>query len=211
MQIKIALCAGLLAVGLAASAQAQPIAPYYPGTAYPGANYPGAMYPGAGPALPPYEIVTIVRSTGLEPLSRPLRQGPTYVLRAIDPAGQEMRVIANARTGRLLQVVPVPGARYVGPMTPPPYGRPIGRMVPDGNGPSSRIAGLPPGAQDAPVAAPPLPRAVQAGPPLPRPRPKVAAAEQPPPAAETKETTGAITRPPTPPAPPPPAADEQAE
>jgi hypothetical protein len=180
VQKTIALCAGLVAVGLAASAQAQAIAPYYPGTAY-----PGAMYPGAGPALPPYEIVTIVRSTGLEPLSRPLRQGPAYVLRAMDPAGQEMRVIADARSGRLLKVVPVAGARYVGPMTPPPYG----------------------------VAPPPPAVAQQAAPPLPRPRPKVAAAEQLP-AAETKETTGAITPPPNPPtptAPPTPAADDQAE
>ena len=201
MQKTIALCAGLLAVGLTASAQAQPIAPYYPGTVY-----PGAVYPGAGPALPAYEIITIVRSTGLEPLSRPLRQGPTYVLRALDPAGQEMRVIADARSGRLVKIVPVAG-HYVGPMTPPPYGAPVGR-VPDGNGPSSRLAGLP----DAPAAAPPPPPA-QAGPPLPRPRPKLAAST---PQPEPKETTGAIT-PPTPPAPTPPpaplapAADDQAE
>ena len=60
MQKTFALCAALVAVGLAASAQAQPITPYYPGGAY--------MYPGAGPALPPYEIITIVRSTGLLPL-----------------------------------------------------------------------------------------------------------------------------------------------
>jgi len=206
VQKTIALCAGLVAVGLAASAQAQPIPPYYPGGAY--------IYPGAGPALPPYEIITIVRSTGLEPLSRPLRQGPTYVLRALDPAGQEMRVIADARSGRLVKIVPVAGNRYVGPMTPPPYGAAVSR-VPDGNGPNSRVAGLP----DAPVAAPPPPPA-QAGPPLPRPRPKLAASEQPPvsapataatPSAETKETTGAITPPAPPPAPPLPAGIEQAE
>jgi hypothetical protein len=228
VQKQIALCAALLGAGLfatSAQAQPQPVTPYYPGTAY-----PGAMYPGGGPALPPYEILTIVRSTGLEPLSRPLRQGPAYVLRAVDPSGQEMRVIADARTGRLVKVVPVAGARYVGPMTPPPYGQPAARTAPDGYGANSRIAGVPPGTEVAPGAAAPPP-AVQAGPPLPRPRPKIAVAEQPAPApataatpqavpaqaapaqaspapaAEAKETTGAIS----PPKPSAPAADDQAE
>ena len=203
MKQRIALCVGLVAIGLSASAQAQaqPVPPYYPGAAY-----PGRIYPGAGPALPPYEIVALVRSTGLEPLSRPMRQGPVYVLRALDPAGQELRVIADARLGRILKVVPVAGPRYVGPIMPPPYGRPTGRMVPDG--PTARVAALPPGTEGAPVNGPAVgntPAAQASPPPLPRPRPKVAAAVSP---AVTPETTGAIPAPATP-APPP--ADEQAE
>ena len=189
MKHAIALCAGLLAFGATASAGdlAQPVLP----------GYPGPVYPGYALGLPPHEIVTIVRSTGLEPLHRPVRHGPTYALRAVDPAGQEMRVIVDARSGRVLRIVPVLGPRYA--VMPPPYGRPPGRiaMVPDGYGPNSRINALPPGVDGppvigpgvgaptiapprAPAAAAPPPPAGQAGPlPLPRPRPKVAATQSP--------------------------------
>lgn len=40
-------------------------------------------YPGASAVLPPYEILTIVRSVGLEPLGRPVRSGkPTACARS---------------------------------------------------------------------------------------------------------------------------------
>src|SRR6266487_4293339 len=81
--------------------------------------YPGTMYPGDG-ALPPHEIVTIVRSTGLEPIGRPVRQGPAYALRAVDPAGEEVRVIVNAYMGRIVKVIPVSGPRYAMPLLRPP-------------------------------------------------------------------------------------------
>src|SRR4029450_934062 len=41
--------------------------------------YPGTLYPGGG-ALPPHEIVTIVRSTGLPRNGRPGRRGAGYAL-----------------------------------------------------------------------------------------------------------------------------------
>jgi hypothetical protein len=83
--------------------------------------------------FPPYEIMTIVRSTGLDPLSRPVRQGPVYVLRALDGYGTEVRVVVDAYAGRILTVRPVVpvaapyGAvrpryfppRYVDPRYPP--------------------------------------------------------------------------------------------
>ena len=47
-----------------------------------------------------------------------MRQGPTYVLRAIDPDGQEVRVTVDARLGRIIQVVPMMGPRYA--VLPPP-------------------------------------------------------------------------------------------
>jgi hypothetical protein len=220
---KIVLCAGALAFGLTASAaaMAQPVPPYYPGIAY-----PGAVYPGYAAALPPHEIVAIVRSTGLEPSSRPLRYGLTYALRAVDPAGQEVQVVVDARLGRIVRVVPIMAGRYAAPVMPPPYGRPPGEiaMVPDGYGPNSRIAVLPPGVEGPPVngpgaIAPPRPAAQSGRPPLPRPRPKVATVEAPAAnsstakpvtgaAPETKDITGAITTPAT--AVPPPA-DEQHE
>ena len=207
MHQKIALCAGVLVLSFPASApvSAQPVPPYYP----------GAANPGVGPALPPHEILASVRSMGLEPLTRPLRHGPAYALRAADPAGHEVRVIADARTGRILQVVRVPAQ-----LNAAPYGRPPGRIadVPDGYGPNSRVGAVPPSppgpaagglpAVQAPTAVPPRATAQAGPPPLPRPRPKLAAADstaappaisaapQAPPSAPTEtkpaETTGAI-------------------
>jgi hypothetical protein len=127
-------------------------------------------------------------------LSHPTRFGPLYTLRAIDPAGREVRVIADVRTGRILKVAPVLFPRYAAPVPPPPsYGPHPGRItaVPDGYGPNSRIATLPPGAAvpppnvpaagglpavRAPAAVPP-PVAQASPPPLPRPRPKLAASD----------------------------------
>src|SRR6266446_3562709 len=57
--------------------------------------------------LPPYEVAAIVRSTGLEPLGRPVRQGQAYAVRAIDDAGEEVRVIVDARLGRITKLVPL--------------------------------------------------------------------------------------------------------
>jgi hypothetical protein len=67
--------------------------------------------------LPPYEITTSVRSMGLEPISRPVRHGARYVLRAIDGRGAEVTVAADALNGRILFVRPVgygPGPVYAG-------------------------------------------------------------------------------------------------
>ncbi len=58
-------------------------------------------------SLPPFEILTIVRSLGLDPLGRPVRRGAAYVLRAADESGQEMRVVVDARSGRVRSAVPV--------------------------------------------------------------------------------------------------------
>jgi hypothetical protein len=210
----IAICAGVLALALAAeSAAAQLVYPVPP---------PGALL-----VMPPHEVVAMVRSTGLEPLSHPVRHGPAYVLRAADPAGQVMRVVVDARLGRIVRVVPVFGPRYAAPVGPPPYGRPQGRiaLMPDGYSPNSRIAALPPGVGDPPMHgpggayeglpgarapaahAPPQPGAQAGPPPLPRPRPNVAAAgastakpatdaaaAAAPPAP--KDTTGAVAPPP---------------
>jgi len=157
--------------------------------------------------LPPYEVAAIVRSTGLEPLGRPVRQGQAYAVRAIDEAGEEVRVIVDARLGRIVKVIPLMEPRYAMPLLRPPYGRPPRpvAMIPDNgiegpefNGPG---VGRPAGAPHEPAA--------QAGPPLPRPRPKVASTDSPPAtpvpgarvpqdgAKETKsnETPGTVTPP----------------
>ena len=135
----IVLCAGLIAFSATASAGdlAQAVLP----------GYPAPVHPGYAAALPPHEVVTIVRSARMQPLHRPMRHGPTYVLRAIDPNGQEVRVIVDARLGRILQVVPVLGPRYA--VLPPPYGRPPGLipMMPDAP---------PPGVDGSPMTGPGL-------------------------------------------------------
>jgi hypothetical protein len=169
---RILFCASVAAFALLAAQPglAQVVPPPYPGT----------MYPGDG-ALPPHEIMTIVRSTGLEPMGRPVRQGPAYALRAVDPAGEEVRVIVNAYMGRIVKVVPLSGPRYAMPLMRPPFGRPPRpmAMVPDGEFDDFTPVGRGAGALPAgPGASAPQDPAAQAGPPpLPRPRPKVASNE----------------------------------
>jgi len=140
--------------------------------------YPG-YYPGLFGGLPPSEIVAIVRSKGLDPLSRPMRQGGAYTLRAADPAGRVVQVVVDARMGRIVRVIPTTRADAV---APPPYPLPTppDRAVPDGNGANSRIAVVAPYPDDdfepierSPAGAPPRPSARAVPPPLPRPRPSI--------------------------------------
>jgi hypothetical protein len=127
---KLAIYAGLLAVSLAGSAPAF-----------------AQAYPPSG-TLRRFEVIALVRSTGLEPLSRPVRQGPAYVLNAVNPAGREVRVVVDARLGHIVRVIPLAPTRNVAglgvPPLPPPYARPPAGIagVPDGYGPNSRTAGL---------------------------------------------------------------------
>jgi hypothetical protein len=139
--------------------------------------------PGDGMILSPYEVAALVRSTGLEPLGRPVRQGQAYAVRAVDDAGEEVRVIVDARLGRIVKVVPLMEPRYAMPLLRPPFGeppRPVA-MIPNGgiegpvlNGPGAGGLG------GGPTARAPHEPAAQAVPPLPRPRPKVASTESPP-------------------------------
>ena len=97
---------------------------------------------GAGPAaaLPPHEILTILRSTGFDPLGQPVRRGPNYVLRAIDDNDREVRVVVSARSGDVLSVTPMQTASRM----PPPRGGitmgPYERMPPGYVPSDSRIA-----------------------------------------------------------------------
>jgi hypothetical protein len=193
--VKIALYIAVLIMTIAApgALRAQPVMqPYYPGFA----------------GLPPYEILAIVRSAGLDPVSRPARQGPVYVLRALNPAGQEVRVVVDAGMGRIVKIVAVaptdPGAFA------PPASIPPGRAVPDSNAPTTRSAALPSGIDDdtdfeplhpgAPGILPTPARTAAKPPPLPRARPKEAAVAAPsgsdaPIAAAGPTDTPAITTP----------------
>ena len=192
MKHRILLCAGIAALALLASRPAltQPIPP----------AYPGAVYPAEG-RLPPHEAVTIVSSTGLEPVGRPVRQGPVYAVRAVDPAGEEVRVVVDAYMGRIVKVIPLSGPRYAMPFLRAPYGRPprptamvpgdeFDDFTPMGPGPG----GLPGGAARAPRD--PAAQTGQAGPPLPRPRPKLASTNAPAPAAALGRAPGDAAAPP---------------
>jgi hypothetical protein len=111
---QLAIWAGLalLGFGTVATAGAQAI-------------YSGPGYAGPGPsdpALPPYEIMSIVRSTGLAPLTRPMRRGQYYVLVAVDRVGRQMRVVVDAQLGDIVNLRPALAGGSYGPE----LGRPIG-------------------------------------------------------------------------------------
>jgi hypothetical protein len=75
--------------------------------------------------VPPYEIVRTVRAAGFDPLAPPLREGTTYVLRAMDFRGILMRVVVDAHTGAIRdanRIVPGPGFYGAGGYVPGSYG-----------------------------------------------------------------------------------------
>jgi hypothetical protein len=133
---QLAICAALSLLGFGAAAgtaaaQAVYAAPGYAAPGYPG--YAGPGYAPSGPsdrAVPPYEIMSIVRSTGLAPLTRPMRRGPYYVLVAVDRAGRQMRVVVDAQLGDIVNMRPAMATTAYGPELGRPYGPPA--AVPPG-------------------------------------------------------------------------------
>jgi hypothetical protein len=75
-----------------------------------------AMRAPAG-AMPAFEAVTITRSMGLDPLGGPVWENGSYVLRATDEDGREMRVVLDGHDGRVLAVRPM-ARRYFAPIAP---------------------------------------------------------------------------------------------
>lgn len=65
-----------------------------------------SQYYGAD-VIPPFEVYTIVRSIDLRPFGRPHLRGRSYVLHAIDRRGEEVRVVVDACTARVMAVTPV--------------------------------------------------------------------------------------------------------
>jgi len=130
----------------AAAVQAQTLVadeirtPYPPdGMVVPGrgpyAPPPGAVRGSYDAAMPPFEVVRIVRATGYEPLSAPVRRNWVYTISAIDPDGYDGRVVLDARTGRIMRFIPadisdeqVVGAYGPPGLPPPPGPPPIERM-----------------------------------------------------------------------------------
>lgn len=200
MQKQLAFCLTALALGVSAVNTAH--AQYF---------YPRVYQPG----VPPHRVIAIVRSTGMTPVSRPIRRGPNYVVIASDRTGAQMRVVVDAFDGMIVRVRPV--------VAMAPYRAPYGAGVVDPYAPRPRVAIVPPEAQDpavdygvepyphrarvegpvpprniprvatAPTAA--APHALASRPPqtpLPRPRPALAS-------NDATDTTGTTAEPTTPP------------
>jgi len=205
MKLRAYLLACGVALALADAAAAQPLGPG-PGQAY--------------GALPPGRIAAIIRASGFDPLFRPMRQGDTYVVRALDRNALEYRLVIDAYTGRTVSVRAT-GARggHRGPYGGPVYGRIFapsdepydyryrdGGPLPPRNLPhprplppqTAKATEPPPAPPAEPKAAPPAPQSTQA--PLPRPRPYVMEATSSIP-AEAPKAAEPEKAPPPPPAP----------
>jgi hypothetical protein len=140
-----------------------------------------AQSPQTLPPLPgfvgPYEISRIVRSAGFDPLAPPLREGATYVVRAVDFRGTLMRVVVDGRSGAIRAVNRIVAASEAyGPMEmappPPSYAEPPPELTPPGLVPFEPSAAppLPPPAPSI-AALPPAHPVVSGFPPIPHPRP----------------------------------------
>ncbi len=133
MKTSISICAGLLLQGAAsiapAAAQLVPIDPR-----------------GYEAGLPPYQVMTIVRTTGLTPVSRPIRRGPNYVVIATDRSGGHVRVVVDAYYGEIRRINPLMRPYPNAWAAAPPYNRPPGLIPIPGPGyvPEARNHPLPP-------------------------------------------------------------------
>jgi hypothetical protein len=76
----------------------------------------------AGRVLPE-DVLSSIRSLGLEPATRPLLRGRVYALRAFDTAHAEKRVLVDARSGEVLSVRAVADAAPAEAPYNPRYGR----------------------------------------------------------------------------------------
>jgi hypothetical protein len=88
-----------------------------------------------GPALLPLqEVYTVVRENGFSPLGIPHQRGYVYVIAVLDRAGEDGRLIIDARNGQIIRFMPAfrMGA-YYGEDYPPPYGA-AGRYGAEGPG-----------------------------------------------------------------------------
>jgi hypothetical protein len=119
-----AVSAGLVFVAAAANAQAltpqvlapqvltpQVLAPGGIGTATRvsdvGGPYATMPPPGYGSRLlPPAEVHIIARESGFAPLGIPQQRGLVYTISAIDSAGDDGKLVIDARSGRIIRFIP---------------------------------------------------------------------------------------------------------
>ena len=92
-------------------------------------------HPGYGPSLlPATEVYTVVRESGFSPLGIPRQRGFIYTISVIDRAGDDGRLVIDARTGRIIRFIRAAriGETFddeltstygpAGPLPPPPVG-----------------------------------------------------------------------------------------
>ena len=159
-----------------------------------------------------HEVSRIARAAGFDPVAPPLREGTTYVLRAMDFRGILMRVVVDARSGAIRAVNRiVAGPGFYGPPIgmAAPYGFPDGYGL--GMAPGDEIE-VPPTLPMPPFAGrtaahqiitpptPPMPPFIGRTalhpiitPPLPRPRPAALATHRP--LDEVKPPANAVAMP----------------
>jgi len=104
-----AVSAGLVFV--AAAANAQVLAPTAIGPATRvsdvGGPYAAMPPPGYGPRLlPPQEVHTIAREAGFAPMGIPQQRGLVYTISAINSAGDDGKLVIDARSGRIIRFIP---------------------------------------------------------------------------------------------------------
>jgi hypothetical protein len=73
-------------------------------------------------ALPPFEVLTIVRSMGFDPQSQPVLRGRVYIVRAFDDQDIPVRVAVDAHSGRVLRVAERVAGRFGQPVDEDSYG-----------------------------------------------------------------------------------------
>ncbi|MEH2510675.1 hypothetical protein V1291_002029 [Nitrobacteraceae bacterium AZCC 1564] len=128
-----------------------------------------ALYP--RPVLPPYQVVTIIRSSGYVPLGRVNRRGWVYTVAAAGPRGIEGRLVIDARTGRIMRFVPALAddvVAYSPPPGPPLYQQDY-RRAPRPPAPVPRVAkgnahGAAPKATSQSPSTAPAPAAISSDP-----------------------------------------------
>ncbi|CAN5213373.1 hypothetical protein BH10PSE10_BH10PSE10_17760 [soil metagenome] len=99
----------------------------------PYAAIPSARYTRPGldsrPVIPPVQVVAVLRSSGYSPLGQITQRGWIYTVAALDPDGEDGRLIIDARTGRIMRFIPAMEvdarlsdrmAMAYGPPGPPP-------------------------------------------------------------------------------------------
>ncbi len=105
------LRSAILSAAFLALAGAAPASAQYWGPGYPPPDYSGR--------IPPQHIEAMVRSMGFQPVAEPRPRGPLWVTHAVDRDGQQVRVLIDSFSGRVIDVLrrPLPPQRVAA--TPP--------------------------------------------------------------------------------------------
>ena len=139
--------------------------------------------------MPLHEVYAVVRENGFLPLGIPRRQGYVYEISAIDPNGEDGRLLIDGRNGRIIRFTPAywmgrnhdAGLYGAQAALPPPTSVRGGPRPP---APIPHIASRDVASRAVPLPAP-KPAQTAIAQPLPQPHPQVGAAAPPPAAAVT--------------------------